>query len=821
MRRFRQTAGERLLALAAALGTALGGQSAHAQTDPFALPTGVTAQSVAAQSGPGLSEIAIDGETRARLVDLSWANGVLTISAESAKAAGLPIPADASGQIPLSSIKIAKWSFDSLKQRLDIQLLRKSDGKNLIDMGITARLDGTSTPLTAFRIDYDMTATAAQGRTGAAAFLEASVVRGNFAALSSFQYNTDPQPGSRALTRLDSQVQVLLPKPGITATAGDFISAGGQNQRALRLGGVQIASDYSLRPDLVTVPLPAFTGQVSVPTGVELISGDQRYSLGDVQPGEFTVRNVPSNAGRGEVAVVIRDSLGREVIQNARFYMSRSLLAPRLREYAINAGVVRRRYGVRSSDYGPLAASIYYRRGVSSRFTVEGTSEWTPGLINMGARGDLALGGIALATVEARASSEHSTGKAGALVNLALESVGRTISARVSASFPSTGYRDVAAKLGDPLSPREFLGQISFNLKNMTQLQLSAGRQERHFDSRYPSLEPRVTFANAAFRTRISKKVDFYSSVGMRNGLTRSVSAWAGLSFQFGGGRSAQGSASSGTGMPVSVNAGYYRHATEQQRLGYAFEGSTGASTRISAAATYRSTFTRVEAQAERVAGRYGMRLNARGTLLMAGGSVFARNQTGGSYALVRTGKVAGVTVLRENRAAGVTKKGGLLLVENITPQVPLSFDIDPDKLPVNALARDTHRRVLVPRRAIGLVSLDVIRFAPRQVRITGPTGVNLPVGTILLAQPSGDQMMVGFDGLVDFNAEGGDTQLDQILDGGSHCVASIKPIAVAATDEIAVVACRIEIKAEFAARSPNNPNRPAVPGRGKGAGRR
>ena len=68
MRRLPRLAAERFLALCAALGAAFGGHPAIAQEDPFALPKGLTAQSVASSDGPGLSEIEIDGEVRSRLV---------------------------------------------------------------------------------------------------------------------------------------------------------------------------------------------------------------------------------------------------------------------------------------------------------------------------------------------------------------------------------------------------------------------------------------------------------------------------------------------------------------------------------------------------------------------------------------------------------------------------------------------------------------------------------------------------------------------------------------------------------------------------------
>lgn len=803
MRRLRRLAAERVLALAAALSAAFGGQAATAQEDPFALPKGLTAQAVASNDGPGLSEIEIDGEVRQRLVPLAYRNGSLAIDADAARAAGLPVAPGGGGMIPLNSIKVAKWNFDSIHQRLVVQLIRKSDRGNLIDLYSAPRNDGQAAPLMALRVDYDLTTTLARGRSGAAGLVEAAVVRGNVAVTTGLQVVSSPAPGSSAVLRLDSQFQIQFPRKGLVATAGDFISAGGQSQRALRMGGLQIASDYTLRPDIVTTPLPSFTGQVSVPTGIDLVNGDQRYKLGEIEPGEFTVRNVPAAIGRGELAVITRDSLGREILQSTRFYVSRNLLARNLSEFAVNAGFVRRRFGVRSMDYGPLAASLYYRRGLSSRLTVEGTAEWTSGLVNVGTRGDLALGGIALATVEARYSRNAASGRSGSLLNVGLESVGRRISGRIGAVLPTKGYSDTATKLGDPLPPRQYVAQLSFDLGNFNQLQISAARQQRRFDPRFPNFERNSDLVNATFRTRLGKRIDLFSSLGYRRGASTAFSGFAGLSIQFGGGRNAQASLSGSSKGPLSGSTVVSRHDIEGQPIGYAIERLYGPASRTAGSIAWRSDYGRLEGQVERVNGNFGFRGNARGTLIAAGGGVFARNQTGGSYALVRTGKVGGITIMRENRPAGVTGRSGLLLVENIPAQVPIGFDVDADKLPADALARDVKKRIVIPRRAVGLVALDVVRFVPRQIRLAGPDGAPLPAGMTLKALPSGEMSMVGFDGVTDFNAEGSDTRLVAMSEGAPLCVAEVdlrQLRSPAAPDALPVFACRAATAATIAA---------------------
>lgn len=739
------------------------GNPAHAQSDPFAIPKDLTAETVTGEEGPGLSEIAVDGALKPRMVDLAWKDGALTIDADNARVAGLPVADGQAGYIALAELELATWSFDRFLQRLDVQLMRQSDGGNLIDLRGASRGTGTSTPLTVLRVDYDLSTTLNRGKARMAGYADAALVRGNFAFGTSMQLASHPGAGRSALTRLQTTAELALPDKGIVVTAGDFVSAGAQSQRALRLGGLQIASDFALRPDLVTTPLPAFVGQVSVPTGLELIAADRRYSVGEVQPGEFTVRNVPTSAGRGEVAIVLKDSAGREIIQNTRFYTSRSLLAPDLAEFAVNAGFVRRRYGETSNDYGDLVASAFYRRGLSSSLTAEISGEWTAGLINAGARTDFVIGNIALASLDLRFSHENASGaggRTGGLASFSLESVGRRFSARAGGVRTFGQYRDAASRLGDPPPPQTYFAQVSFNLADQSRLQISAARQEIAPDPRFPDVERKRDTLDLAFRTRLFDRFDLFANAGYRSGRRKAYTGFVGLSMQLGNGRSMQASANI-TRERVSGSASYRKFDNEEGDIGYAIDVSGDAQFhRVAGTLSKRMGFARLEAQVEQVNGRFAARANARGSLMLAGGTLFARNQSGGAYALVRTGDVDGITVTRENREAGVTARGGLLLIENVPEQVPITIDIDADKLPYDVLARTTMQRVVVPRRAVGLVELDVIRFIPKMFRLVTPQGETVPAGARVTFRPSGETTLVGFDGLVELNAAGEDIHL-------------------------------------------------------------
>lgn len=68
--------------------------------------------------------------------------------------------------------------------------------------------------------------------------------------------------------RLDSTWTYKDPERILTYRAGDMISSGLAWTRPVRLGGVQVQRDFATRPDLVTLPLPSFSGSAAVPSDI-------------------------------------------------------------------------------------------------------------------------------------------------------------------------------------------------------------------------------------------------------------------------------------------------------------------------------------------------------------------------------------------------------------------------------------------------------------------------------------------------------------------------------------------------------------------------
>lgn len=739
---------------------ALTGTPATAQTDPFALPKSATAK--AAQSapvGPGLSEIEIDGRVYARLVELQGSGGALTIDAAGAQAAGLPVPDGTSGQIRLDTLKIYQWRFDALRQRLVVKRLRQSDGPNFRDFANRDHELAQRRTIAAIRVDYDLSLAAGRSGVHAGGLFSGALAKGDFAAVSTAQVVSGDNGAPVRVRRLDSFVQLRLPRGEAVATAGDFVSASSASQRPVRMAGLQLTSDFSHRLDMVTSPMPAFSGSVAVPTSLDILTGDQRYELGKLEPGEFTVRNIPTNPGRGSMTVLLKDSLGREVVRNVSFYQSSTLLKPGLQSFAVNAGFVRRRYGTDGDNYGPLAASAYYRRGLSPFLTLETSAESTGGLLNVGSRADFTIGNVALSSVELRASRDSAVGS-GVLLNTSIESIGRGISLRAGASLPTSDYRDVASHLGDSPPRKQFFANIGFDLRRAMPVQLSYVRQE---PSRYPrtsrdAVRNELLSANLFYSP--NSRVNFSLNGGMRQAEERSFFINAGVTIRFGPRASISAAASDGNGQTTSTLAYQYNDHQNSGLRAQATIGTLNRTARATVSAIHEGRWITLTGAAVATANQLGGQFSATGSLIATGGTIYARSQSSNGYVLVRAGDVEGVPVKLENRFVGKTDSRGRLLVHNLRPMIPQHIDVDGTRLPADAVVLTSRHIVSVPVRAVGVVDIDAMYFKPVVLQIVDVEGAPLDAGLPVVAKPSGRETLVGFDGMVEFNTASGDRTL-------------------------------------------------------------
>ena len=150
---------------------------------------------------------------------------------------------------------------------------------------------------------------------------------------------------SRSATQTPQSITVLdvnwrwddIPRK-TSLLVGDAISTPGWWGRAVRFGGVQYGTNYALQPGFVTYPLMAVSGLASVPSTADILMNNVRVAEQAVPAGPFTISNLPTMTGAGELNMVVRDPFGQERVISQPFYIAQQLLRPGLTEFSVGAG---------------------------------------------------------------------------------------------------------------------------------------------------------------------------------------------------------------------------------------------------------------------------------------------------------------------------------------------------------------------------------------------------------------------------------------------------------------------------------------------------
>lgn len=161
----------------------------------------------------------------------------------------------------------------------------------------------------------------------------------------------------------------------ISYQAGDVVSNALTWSSSVRMGGLRLSRNFSVRPDLVTYPLLNLSGSAAVPSSVDLFINGYKTSSAQINGGPYTLTNVPWISGAGEATVVTTDALGRQVSTSIPFYVSNTLLREGLSDFEFTLGALRNNYGIKSADYGAGALSAIYRYGVNNWLTLSTHTE--------------------------------------------------------------------------------------------------------------------------------------------------------------------------------------------------------------------------------------------------------------------------------------------------------------------------------------------------------------------------------------------------------------------------------------------------------------
>lgn len=567
--------------------------------------------------------------------------------------------------------------------------------------------------------------------------------------------------------RLDSAWTLRDPDRILTSRLGDTISGGLAWTRPIRLGGVQMERDFAVRPDLVTLPLPSYTGSAAVPSTVDVYVNDVRTISQNVSAGPFRITNLPILTGLGNASVVVRESSGRTVETVLPFFVSGRLLHAGLSDFSVEAGFPRLFYGARSNAYSNKpAASGSLRYGLTDRVTLEAHAELTRTLVNGGFGANIGIDSVGLVS-GALAASRYGPAT-GAQVYAAFEtnlygfsvaaSTRRTLGPYVDLAAVTPldsvtrgpGFSDVPTLTPGfflpgvlwSLRPPRVLDQISIGVP----LRLANGSLNLALINQQDYTGVRARIVNASVTTQIFGQSTFFANAYVDLGTSRNKGLAIGLSIPLGPDvRASTGAGRDRSGLAVATDV-VKPLSQDLGSIGWRIRDREGATPIRSASAAYRGTLGRSEASLNQTGiNTYGT-FQHEGSVVVAGGDVFLANRIDEAFAIVQTG-VPDLEVFSENRPVARTNEKGKALVPTLKSYQQNKISIDPSRLPLNASIATT-REILTPPDRSGVVVDFGIETDVRSaiVILAEPTGQPLRAGS-RGKTASGSSFVVGYDG--------------------------------------------------------------------------
>ncbi|MCC2658030.1 MAG: putative outer rane usher transrane protein [Panacagrimonas sp.] len=527
---------------------------------------------------------------------------------------------------------------------------------------------------------------------------------------------------------------------------GDGIVRAGAWGRSLRFGGISMGTDFSLQPDLVTFPQPELRGVAELPSTLDVYVNGMLAREERIDAGPFVLSDMPVQDGANRTRVVVRDILGREQVLSQAFYAPAQLLRPGLRETRLDAGWLRRDYGLHGFDYGSGFAAASLRQGRRDWLTSEWRGE--SGLRRQAGGASVALAlPWRLGTTEFALAGSHARVGEGALLRAGYDWHG------------SSGW-SLGARWRRPLGDWTDLGEER-RVRNRRQLSASLGfvpasgwtgaltwARLRERDEGTQSL------VSLGLSTRVARRWHLGASLVRADTRDASADLRVGLTLvgSFGSGTTVIDSSRrlSGPADDDAVSMEWQRRTDAALDPSLRLRAQRGDYTdRLQAEGRWpgeRGQFD-VALARDGATGGAAWRLGGSSRLAWLGGDHFWTRAGSEGFTVIDTHGLADVGVLQDQRLAARTDARGLALIPGLRPYEPNRFALVDADVPIEASV-DSLDRVVTPS-ARGAVRVD---FAVQGVRGRGfrlllPDGEPLPPGTRVRDPYSGLRAAMGRDG--------------------------------------------------------------------------
>jgi outer membrane usher protein len=682
-----------------------------------------------------------------------------------------------SGLIDLSHIDGWSYRLDAAEQVVYLHIPNTSLVPQRLNAGRTEALDSVTQRDFGAVLNYDSQFTDYDGHVSASNVGNLRVF-GPFGLIESSAVQTHSRNFSRTV-RLDSTYSTSDPASLRTYNAGDVINGGLTWTRPIRMMGVQMATNFGLRPDLVTYPRPGMTDEVAVPSSVDIFVNGLRQLSQQVEPGPFELSQLPVTSGGGDISVVVRDASGRETTRTLPFYTSTALLNEGLDSLSIELGSVRRRYATQSNDYGQGAASLSYRHGVTPSLSLETHVESTAGLVMGGVGADMLVG--KLGVLSASVATSTFGDEQGLQYGVGFSRTTPYLSFGVNVLKADAHFYDIAAANDDAMPRTTIRANLGIPLPEVGSFSVVYAKKlvnlylaDDYNTTEYVQTSERISSSTLSANLSVSLPENAYGFITAFHDFSGNTGngMFVGVSIPFGH-NATLGASNSTSGKNAYHTVEARQSVVQTGDVGWRLARQTGAQTRNDVGLNYKSPWGLIGAQAERGSTGNSYRATAQGSLSMLDGHFFASNTVYDSFAVVDTDGLPGITVLQENRRVGKTNADGLMFVENLRAYESNRLSIEPDDVPMDVSLKNVLLHVRPADRSGVVAKFPIQRRRSATLLLLDAQQQPIKLGSRVVLSGSGEEGIVGYDGVTFFENLAEHNQVSVLIPGQAGCTVS------------------------------------------------
>lgn len=636
---------------------------------------------------------------------------------------------DAESFLPLAALPGVTLHFDAARQHIALTIPSERFVPHAVSVP-AARVRPTESAFAAF-LNYDLSLQY-DDTLQTAAFLELGI--SDDWGLLATTMAVGQRAESGGLTRLDSYFLHDDPDALTRLVVGDTVTDARDWSRQVRFGGVRLGTEFSLQPNLVTFPTPAFAGRAAIPSNVELLVNNVQRFQTSVAQGPFSIDQVPLVNGAGEVTLVIRDALGIERRVTSSYYVSSRLLGRGLSAWSLEAGAERMDYGIGNFSYRNPFVAGSYRRGITDWLTLEGRGELSGDVRMVGAGANLVWAAIGEAGVAGGVS--HGGDGSGAFYRVYLSRVTPLWNVAVSYLRASHDFDQLGISRDEERITRQLQASAGVSIGHMGNLGIG------YTDLEYADRN-RTRIASANYSVSIGDR-GYVSLFALQSdivdvGVDRTFGI--GLTIPFG----SRGSGYVGVDSR-NVLAEVRRTPPTEGGWGYRLTTSAGESSRQQAELLWRGDEAEVSVEAARVEGSAGVRMLASGAVLFTGGRPYATRRVEGAVGVVDVPGLADVRIYQENRLVARTDAKGRAIIPDLRAYEQNRIAIASGDVPIDAHMPGDMVMVVPRHRGAVRARFAIDKDHPATILLQTSDGAPVDAGTTVQLD-TGETVFTGYGG--------------------------------------------------------------------------